>query len=181
MRRRSFNIISLLSLLLCLATVVLWVRSYWAVDTLRWNARNGDTFAADTSRGTVELVAAWEIPEVVADLTGAGGTVQSSPQGLRYNRTMPRPDDRSWGPGTPQEEWHVFGFAHRSGPLLIVYAHQWIIPLWSILVMTSLLPAIRIWGWIRSRRRAISGLCFRCGYSLAGNTSGICPEMFSLL
>jgi hypothetical protein len=32
MRRKLFTVVSLLSLLLCVATVVLWVRSYWIVD-----------------------------------------------------------------------------------------------------------------------------------------------------
>jgi hypothetical protein len=31
------------------------------------------------------------------------------------------------------------------------------------------------------RRRAARGLCRRCGYSLTGNVSGVCPEMFSRL
>jgi hypothetical protein len=29
--------------------------------------------------------------------------------------------------------------------------------------------------WVRARRRAV-GLCLSCGYDLAGNASGVCPE-----
>jgi hypothetical protein len=33
----------------------------------------------------------------------------------------------------------------------------------------------------RHRRNRDADGCRRCGYSLTGNTSGVCPEMFSLL
>ena len=40
MRRRIFSLASLLSLLLCLATVVLWVRSYWVWDKVGVSRRS---------------------------------------------------------------------------------------------------------------------------------------------
>jgi hypothetical protein len=35
MKRRLLNFLTLLSLLLCVAVVALWVRSYWAVDIVK--------------------------------------------------------------------------------------------------------------------------------------------------
>jgi hypothetical protein len=35
-KRPVFTILSALSLLLCVAVVVLWVRSYWVSDALVW-------------------------------------------------------------------------------------------------------------------------------------------------
>jgi hypothetical protein len=35
-RHRIFSFAALLSLLICIATIVLWVRSYWRYDTFYW-------------------------------------------------------------------------------------------------------------------------------------------------
>ena len=37
MRRRLFNILSAVSLLVCVMTAVLWVRSYWVADKIQIN------------------------------------------------------------------------------------------------------------------------------------------------
>src|ERR1051326_8712062 len=39
MRRRAFNVLSAISLLMCLATAGLWVRSYWRCDWLTYSAK----------------------------------------------------------------------------------------------------------------------------------------------
>ena len=36
MTRRLLNFLTALSLLLCVAVVALWVRSYWVSDEVRW-------------------------------------------------------------------------------------------------------------------------------------------------
>src|SRR3954470_12007151 len=56
MLRRLFTVLSVLSLLLCVATCVLWVRSYRTQDRVEWR-REGrkriafDRFQADLCRG----------------------------------------------------------------------------------------------------------------------------------
>ena len=40
MLRRLFTLLSALSLLLCVATAVLWVRSYWVCDSVGWLQRH---------------------------------------------------------------------------------------------------------------------------------------------
>lgn len=47
------------------------------------------------------------------------------------------------------------------------------IPFWILLLFTAILTA---WLWHRDRRRTQPGCCLRCGYNLAGNTSGVCSE-----
>src|SRR5438105_8506518 len=50
MRRRLLTLISVGSLLLCVAVCVLWVRSYWASDTLyviRWEDEDQLTFLTE--------------------------------------------------------------------------------------------------------------------------------------
>lgn len=47
------------------------------------------------------------------------------------------------------------------------------VPLWPILAMTAILPAIWI---VKTLRRPRRGFCPECSYNLTGNTSGVCPE-----
>src|SRR5688500_6142897 len=77
MKRHLLNLVTAVSLLLCVATVVLWVRSYWVGDRVSW-ARGG---------------------RVDAVYSGAGGfgvsriTNGSGARGVRWNRvdTPPYP------------------------------------------------------------------------------------------
>lgn len=53
------------------------------------------------------------------------------------------------------------------------------VPIWSLLLLS--LPACAValrreFGLRRIQSRLARGLCGRCGYSLTGNTSGVCPE-----
>jgi hypothetical protein len=52
-------------------------------------------------------------------------------------------------------------------------------PPWLAAAILAAPPAIWVRTWFRQskrRRRGAAGLCVSCGYSLAGNTSGVCPE-----
>jgi hypothetical protein len=40
MKRRLLNLLTALSLLLCVAACVLWVRSYWHCDSIAWGRNN---------------------------------------------------------------------------------------------------------------------------------------------
>ena len=48
------------------------------------------------------------------------------------------------------------------------------VPVWSILLAVGV-PTLFTWKPLRLRRRK-PGHCIACGYDLAGNTTGICPE-----
>ena len=49
-------------------------------------------------------------------------------------------------------------------------------PTWFIAALTSILPGIRVFIWLRFRRHTPPGFCARCRNNLTGNTSGVCPE-----
>ena len=55
-RRRLFTIVAALSLLLCLATVVLWVRSYWVGDSwFVYDPSAGEEHRLSSARGVVSF------------------------------------------------------------------------------------------------------------------------------
>ncbi len=50
-------------------------------------------------------------------------------------------------------------------------------PLWAPFLMFCIPPAVAfVQGPLRRYRRRNRNQCIQCGYSLTGNTSGICPE-----
>jgi hypothetical protein len=49
-------------------------------------------------------------------------------------------------------------------------------PFWPILLLTSVFPAFFVRTLAHKRFRKVRGFCADCGYSLTGNTSGVCPE-----
>ena len=148
MTRRLLNLLTVLSLLLCVAVCVLWVRSRSASDSVQWRRISG---------GTVET---WLL--LVADgrvgLDGERVSAQNLPPG----------SDVSWGFGLPTRlppGWR----RDSTLPLwhLVVYTSA--LPLWWLVHRTSGAAASR------TRRRDL-GLCPGCGYDLTGNVSGVCPE-----
>jgi hypothetical protein len=154
--RWALNALTVLSLLLCVATAVLWVRGYWleegyarltpeprdyiqvsARDACLWLYRNrGAPAAADTARGTFHY-----------------RTFQGNPDG-----------------GSP-----VLGFSFTRR------TSRWRlgIPCWCVCGLSLALPAVRsraAWRARCARRRECAGRCRHCSYDLTGNVSGVCPE-----
>lgn len=47
---------------------------------------------------------------------------------------------------------------------------------WLLTGLLAVLPALVARKWLQKRSRLLQGLCTCCGYNLAGNVSGVCPE-----
>ncbi|MFT3687028.1 MAG: hypothetical protein QM783_19255 [Phycisphaerales bacterium] len=55
--------------------------------------------------------------------------------------------------------------------------HQLIVCIWPLPLLLWAPAAPLLWSGILARRRALSGVCLKCGYSLAGLGEGVaCPE-----
>lgn len=50
------------------------------------------------------------------------------------------------------------------------------IPLWTLIALFATPPALVLWRARLRRLRIKAGRCPRCGYDLAGNVTGVCPE-----
>lgn len=165
--RRLLRILSAVSLLLCVATAMLWVRSIGA----------GDQITRVTPAGELRLGSARGL------LCVAWG-----------NRYQGRPGKRGWSYGSLQKpqpyDWpYPPGLEHGidSDSLDVMWGgaggvawHAVVLPDWLLCLLLLLLPArpgFRAFvRWRRERLRGRENCCPSCGYNLTANTSGVCQE-----
>jgi hypothetical protein len=173
-RRRLFTCLTILSLLLCLATVALWVRSYWRQDNL------------ERVRGTPEMLHYVNLGSAFAELSLLAVQVIKTPtppimaeHDWHYSADRATVTDTlsSWanlkqlGPGT---------FRFRGFGYISISSHEYSVrgiyfPHWFAALLLIILPAIRLRSILRTRRRHRAGLCPHCGYDLRA-TPDRCPE-----
>ncbi|HZN68175.1 MAG TPA: hypothetical protein VFB66_23010 [Tepidisphaeraceae bacterium] len=191
MKRHLLNLLTLLSLLLCVAACALWVRSHWVETAVRVQGdREYELWIRD---GQIRL----DIEVHYATPIANAEDFRDSP-GLRPERLQRSHD----GPGWVYRHWHVrnsrpmrlpygnvlgFWFSHGQtifgsiplgeGPHLRirgvhteVWAPVWVFPL--LFSLPGFAFAVRA---SRTRFRSRPGCCARCGYDLRA-TPGRCPE-----
>jgi len=157
MRRRVLTIVSALSLLLCVGTCVLWVRSYWVMDSVGSFRNAGDIAYLSSLRGELSLIwsnhpehwGQWHYQaEPLLDLHG------EYPSRITPIRTFALPDPRNpWARGIEVSDW-------------------------SVVLLLGLAPAGSVLAGVRRRRhgaRRAAGHCPSCGYDLRA-TPDRCPE-----
>jgi len=169
MKRRLLNLLTALSLALCLAVVALWLRSYWRYDLLgveggraevfvgsyhghlAWAGRRARKYPDDDRRRSVLPNVEYQGGEIDSDVTAVLTL-------LRQNAT-----------------WRVAGFSYTFQPVVGPPLRVLVTPSWSVALALAALPGARLWRRGARRRRARRGLCPRCGYDLRA-TPGPCPE-----
>jgi hypothetical protein len=180
MIRRLFTFLSAVSLLLCAATVLCWVRSQETTEAVRWRS-GGDP---------IRFVILGTLPNHFAISSGQF----SEPGGNRILATCFGMERPGWsarshdGPGElfppaygwdHEWEWHGFG---RYDELMgggVSYFGVRTVPAWLVATLTAMSP----FGWavarVRSRgcarRHASASRCARCGYDLRASPDR-CPE-----
>jgi len=152
MTRRLVKLVTILSLLVCLGALGLWVRSYWVHDQLQVRAVEHWLILHSTS-GVLFVFdnrfidsQAFRI-EWIRQPEIAGKT----PLGLLGSLI-----DFNYDASLPSSAGKVLTFPH-----------------WAVAALFALLPSARLY---RRLRRREDGRCKKCGYDLAGNVSGVCPE-----
>ena len=185
MRRRLFNILAVLSLLFLVATVALWVRSYFVVDVLTRSSRQvgaGRVVWRDDQwlcqKGVVEWSHElnWD-----ADLKQAA---KDPPQPLMWTSdSLDNVYVYTTGVSQFYRRWSRLGFSWSrnvgrskdrfTGIPLGFRSFAIGAPFWALAMATAILPALFIKKCVF--RRPSHGHC-ACGYNLTGNVSGVCPE-----
>ncbi len=155
MKRRYFTIISAMSVLLCAASVALWVRSYHLSDPFAATS-DGAFYCGDTGHGHIWLA-----------VTEAPGTRSFYHESVRPARFILTPPGLMGHLGFFYDDRRS---ADGSARLSLVF------PFWLPALATIVVPSCWFVGFLRHRRQKMIGRCVRCGYSLTGNVSGICPE-----
>jgi len=189
-RRRLFTFSSAISLLLCVATLGIWLRSYWVGDHIR---RDGYRFRSGVSRrASLEFNSGYGglCIAFAVDTNGDPGLAAASPTlvpratswwwGVDPNALYPAL--RWTGPQSAARIWSGSGFGLGVSPALRSgYFGSTLVsvlfPDWFLAAASAILPL----AWLVKRQLRIRdalriGCCRQCRYDLTGNTSGICPE-----
>jgi hypothetical protein len=198
MKRHLLNLLKVLSLLLCVAVVALWVRSYWLEDNVAWVAvKRDDTRVAERFRQVFSHKGRITWRSKIRYLTFA------TPEGAALQRTTMRGDGPEWAAepadrrGSFSRDWNRAGFGGatlverkparlvvvRSGtepvPLKddVTVDRRVVVPHWAVAALAMVPPLV--WLVRRGRRLAASrrkhGLCPACGYDVRASP-GRCPE-----
>ena len=189
-KRRLFTILSALSLLLCVAVCVLWVRSLIVGDTFRWH------FCEDEGDYTL-----WVQNTVKVGWGGMGfNRVVQSGNKDSFRQSVSQLE-RQYGPWPfyrrTAAEYPYFNFADFSGQRSVDEARfgfRWgrydgrqihhggptrgfmvVLPFLAVLMVVGPPMFLLVRRYVTLARRRRGGLCPSCGYDLRA-TPGRCPE-----
>jgi hypothetical protein len=185
LRHILLNTATTLSLALCVAVIVVWVRSHHVSDSIyrsRWwidgTERNESAWWLFAGRGQVGI---GQRRQQVLQPHGRHDPFLELAAHPKFSWKQTRP------PGVAGTAFEAHGFFQRLGfryvddpdPLSGVtpnnYYRECNAPLWSLLLLFALLPIARLAWVIQRRRSANQGLCPTCGYDLRA-TPDRCPE-----
>lgn len=175
-----FNGSAAVSVLLLLATSLMWVRSYWYFDEYRSvNPSNGQLIDLLSVYGGVQVATAENVNNRNGELGWTWDDSSSTPLDSNHWATVPSSHWQALTGPRPDRDIRGFGFRLISGKL----AQS--MPFWSLripygflLIVSAAFPALFLARWLRSRRassRRREGRCASCGYDLRA-TPERCPE-----
>ena len=168
MRRRLLNnLLTVLSLLLCVAAAALWVRSLWTADIVHFVP--SDSEPGGNRCWSYRLASAFPSIHFQVWHKRPDASLRLPPPGFSHERhkrprsgIIPGSAARRLGLGCAATEWWVACW----------------VPLWVVAVVAAVLSAARTASWAgscRRVRRLQRNQCPGCGYDLRA-TPGRCPE-----
>jgi hypothetical protein len=166
MRRRAFNFfLALASLVLCAATVVLWMRSVGHVEGGLWAGDSHEVDCYSWSGCLGVFVTVGDGPSD-AENSGVQHWRNENPEG----GPPVTPGPWRWGFGLHIVRTIAPGWRHGGYPIFGVF-----MPDWFLCALLCVPPALWLNGWLTRGRRRRHGACETCGYDLRAS-SGRCPE-----
>jgi hypothetical protein len=183
-KRRLFTALSAVSLLLCVASLVVWYRSYFVTDEIVWlkghdgnigeQAEENRWYARSWSGGFLlaSIYERWNMPE------GRLGSRHNIRWATR-SQFPPHADPVVLFFG-PIRLRYGFGAASRSFvqppySQRVSRLREIEFPTYASTILTAILPALWIVRRLPKQRRGQVGLCRTCGYDLRASTER-CPE-----
>ena len=193
MLRRLFTILSALSLVLFVATWLLWIQSYgnaFYPTFLHLSSSNRQTVATQfdpwSYRGClgIELTHIHLYSDIIKQSQCYVGSIVCI-SGMRPGMWMPQVPGWSWEPMDSSgsravhiDEAHGFCFHHDLGTNSLYGWYSvsgFSAPCWFYLLLFTVLPAARLFYHRKTARRFRRGRCRACGYDLRA-TPDRCPE-----
>jgi hypothetical protein len=166
MKRRLLNLLTALSLVVCVAAGAVWVRSHWAGDYLSWGDKRGLT-GVITGRGDVMIYR----ESVVVDGVEMGDWAW----GRKWESREPS-DLGKMRPAYTRPHFDRFGFRYETGQRGQEVRNVGVyVPVWPLALASSVLPAAWLWRRGIRARRLVRGKCPSCGYDLRASNDR-CPE-----
>ena len=162
MKRRLFTILSTISLLLFVAVVVPWARSY---SVAHYVAMCSETREVGLISTVGHLLLYRE--------TALGTFRWDPPFGLTFASKPAPPRLTAYAPAKTERYANFAGFGVMRGNNGHYAVRANFVPYWSLALATALLPTTWVRRWLAMRRNA--GLCPSCGYDLRA-TPDRCPE-----
>jgi len=179
--RHLFRFLAALSVLLFIASLILWFRSHRFTEMVSWRNAHGSR-SIRTASGYL-----------VIDVLNADWSPNPAYfQPLLYDRVIVRPPFNYFkllggSIGDIDTDWERAGFEWREkrNPGRQTLLVMFVIPFWAISLVSCLLPGayigLRLRTRIRRRRMERLGLCTSCGYDLRATPSqSPCPECGSV-
>jgi len=173
MKRSLFNLATIISLILCIATMGFWIRSYW-VEDMWWITHNESSIGPGRGRTLVSgstygaLAIAWARPRPLDGRKPGfffSHTTYSDPGYPHINHMIAR-------------GWELCGFLYSGGVTTGAFDGLVVVPAALPVIIFGLLPMfwllhLRKKRQINSRRK--NALCTRCGYDIRA-TPARCSE-----
>jgi hypothetical protein len=167
-RHRLFTILFAMSLLLCVATVALWVRSLWFEDGWRFG------LYADTVTSASFLIKSdhggWcferdELPRIVRPIMSLDHSeVDTAVTGVSW---VSFDHDLDWERQSRSLHFRYLPDVSREMThSQLILASRLMVPSWSLVAVFSILPVWWAVLMLHHRRRRLAGCCPTCGYDL---------------